>query len=165
MIDGVVFDLEGTLVRLPIDYESLYGEISRVLKISKVKPLTHTIRTLDDEARRKFYELWKHAEFKALQKMSANEEGMKIYRRRSNKPVALVTLQGKAVVRKILDHFHLTFNVVITREDEIGRAQQIRKALDALGSLEPRNVLVIGDRDSDEAAAKQVGCRFVKVKK
>ena len=47
-------------------------------------------------------------------------------------------------------------------EDEIDRAQQIRKAIDEMG-LEPRSVLVVGDRDSDEAAANQVGCAFLRV--
>jgi len=162
MTDGVVFDLEGTLVKLPIDYEKLYEEIKRELKISKVKPLTKTVKMLDSRSREKIYELWERAELKTLPNMSANEEGMKIYKKHSNKPVALVTMQGKTVVRKILDHFHLSFNAVVTREDEIDRERQIRKAIDEIG-LEPHNVLVVGDRDSDEAAAKQVGCAFLRV--
>jgi len=162
MTDGVVFDLEGTLVKLPIDYESLYEEIKRVLKISRVKPLTKTVKKLDGESRKKVYELWERAELKALPNMSANEEGMKTYKQHSNKPVALVTMQGKTVVRKILVHFHLSFNAIVTREDEIDRVRQIRKAIDGMG-WESRSVLVVGDRDSDEAAAKQVGCAFLRV--
>ena len=162
MTDGVVFDLEGTLVKLPIDYEKLYEEIKRELKISKVKPLTKTVKMLDSRSREKVYELWKLAELKALPNISANEEGIRIFKMHSNKPVALVTMQGKTVVRKILDHFHLSFNAVVTREDEIDRAQQIRKAIDEIG-LEPHSVVVVGDRDSDEAAAKQVGCAFLRV--
>jgi len=162
MTAGVVFDLEGTLVKLPIDYEKLYEEIKRELKISKVKPLTKTVKMLDSRSREKVYKLWERAELKTLPNMSANDEGMKIYKKHSNKPVALVTMQGKTVVRKILDHFHLSFNAVVTREDEIDRAQQIRKAIDEIG-LEPHSVVVVGDRDSDEAAAKQVGCAFIKV--
>jgi len=162
MIDGVVFDLEGTLVKLPIDYESLYEEIKRVLRISRVKPLTKTVRKLDDKSRGKVYELWERAELKALPKMGVNEEGMKIYKMYSNKPVALVTMQSKTVVRKILVRFHLSFNAIVTREDEIERVRQIRKAIDEMG-LESYSVLVVGDRDSDEAAAKQVGCAFLRV--
>lgn len=162
MTDGVVFDLEGTLVKLPIDYEKLYEEIKRELKISKVKPLTKTVKMLDSRSREKVYELWERAELKTLPNISANDEGMKIYKKHSNKPIALVTMQGKTVVRKILDHFHLSFNAVVTREDEIDRAQQIRKAIDEIG-LEPHSVVVVGDRDSDEAAAKQVGCAFLRV--
>lgn len=165
MIDGVIFDLEGTLVKLPIDYETLYEEIKRELNISRAKPLTQTVKMLNDKSQNKVYELWTRAELKALPNVNANEEGIKIYKMRSNKPVALVTMQGKTVVRKILDQFHLSFDVIVTREDEIDRAQQIRKAIDEMGSLEPANVLVVGDRDSDEAAAKKVGCRFVRVKK
>ena len=162
MTDGVVFDLEGTLVKLPIDYEPLYEEIKRELRISRVKPLTKTVKKLDGKSREKVYELWERAELKALPNMSANDEGMKIYKKHSNKPVALVTMQGKTVVRKILDHFHLSFNVIVTREHDIDRAQQIRKAVAEM-DLEFSNVLVVGDRDSDEAAAKQVGCEFIKV--
>ena len=162
MTDGVVFDLEGTLVKLPIDYEKLYEEIKRELKISKVKPLTETVKMLDSRSREKVYELWERAELKTLPNMSANDEGMKVYKKHSNKPVALVTMQGKTVVKKILNHFHLSFNAVVTREDEIDRAQQIRKAIDEIG-LEPHSVVVVGDRDSDEAAAKRVGCAFLRV--
>jgi len=163
MSDGVVFDLEGTLVKLPIDYETLYEEIKRELEISQVKPLTKTVKMLDSGSRKKVYELWERAELKALANMSLNEEGIEIYRNCSKNPVALVTMQGKVVVRKILTHFHLSFNVIITREDEIDRVQQIRKAIDEMG-LTPRNVLVVGDRDTDEAAAKQIGCKFLRVR-
>ena len=162
MIDGVIFDLEGTLVKLPIDYEALYEEIKKELKLSRVKPLTKTVRTLDSKSRKTVYALWEHAELKALPTVSPNEEGIKIYEKHSNKPIALVTMQGKTVVRKILDHFDLSFNVIITREDEIDRASQIMKAIHEL-SLEPRRVLVVGDRHSDEIAAKQIGCNFVQV--
>ncbi len=101
---------------------------------------------------------------KALLNMKANEEGMNIYKMHSNKPVALVTMQGVNIVKKILDRLQLSFNFIITRENEIDRVQQIRKAIDEM-NLRPRNVLVVGDRDRDEIAAKQIGCEFVKVKK
>ncbi|MDH5447436.1 MAG: HAD hydrolase-like protein [Candidatus Bathyarchaeota archaeon] len=162
MIYGVIFDLEETLVKLPIDYEPLYEEIKRALRISRVKPLTKTVKKLDGKSREKVYKLWECAELKALPNMSANEEGMKIYKKQCNKPVALVTMQGKTVVRKILDHFHLSFNVIVTREDEIDRVRQLRKAIDEIG-LKPHSVLVVGDRDSDEDSAKQVGCKFLRV--
>ena len=163
MTSGVIFDLEGTLVKLPINYEALYEEIKRELKISRVKPLTKTVKMLDDKSREKVHKLWERAELKALPKMSTNEEGMKLYKQYSNKIVALVTMQGRTVVRKILDRFHLSFSVIVTREDGIERTQQIKKAIDQMG-LELKSVLVVGDRDSDEASAKQIGCEFIKVR-
>ncbi|UCB60490.1 MAG: HAD family hydrolase [Candidatus Bathyarchaeota archaeon] len=164
MIEGVVFDLEGTLVKLPIDYETLYKEIKRELKIRKIQPLTQTVGRLDNKAKQRVFSLWKRAELKAVPSMSVNEEGMRLYKKYSNKPVALVTLQGEAVVKKILDHFQLSFRIIVTREHEIRREQQIRRAINEMGGLEHRNVLMIGDRDSDEVAARHVGCKFVRVK-
>jgi len=150
------------LVKLPIDYETLYKEIMRELKIPKVKSLTKTVKMLDNELRERVFKLWEHAELKALPNMRTNDEGIKLYRKYSNESVALVTMQGKKVVRKILYHFHLSFNIIFTREDEIDRVQQIKRVLDKMG-WKPHNVLMVGDRESDEAAAIEVGCKFVKV--
>lgn len=163
MTVGVVFDLEGTLVKLPIDYEMLYEEIERELKIPRVKPLTETLKKLDGKSRQKAYKLWEHAELEALTNISVNNKGMKLYKNYSKKPLALVTMQGRVVVRKILDRFHLSFTVIVTREDEIDRVQQIKIAIAEM-SLKPSDVLVVGDRDNDEAAAKQIGCGFVTVR-
>ncbi len=162
MTVGVVFDLEGTLVKLPIDYEMLYREIERELKIRKAKPLTQTLKELDDESRQKAYKLWEHAELEALANIRLSDEGIELYKNYSKKPLALVTMQGRVVVRKILDRFHLSFAVIVTREDEIDRVWQIKRAIAQMG-LKPRDVLFIGDRDNDEAAAKQIGCGFVRV--
>ena len=163
MIDAVIFDLEGTLIRLPIDYKTLYNNIIRELKISKVEPLTKTVKKLNSELREKVFKLWEHAELEALPNMSPNYEGIELYRKYSDKPVALVTMQGKKVIKKILDHFHLSFNIIFTREDEIDRVRQIERVLDKM-SWKPHNVLMVGDRESDEAAAVKVGCKFVKVR-
>ena len=163
MIDGVIFDLEGTLVKLPIDYDTLYRGITKELKIPKVKPLTKTVKMLDSELRERVFKLWENAELKALPNSSLNDEGIKLYRKYSNEPIALVTMQGKRVVKKILDDFHLSFNIIFTREDEIERVQQIKRVVDKMG-WKPRKVLMVGDRDNDEAAAIEVGCKFVRVR-
>ncbi|MCW3980733.1 MAG: HAD-IA family hydrolase [Candidatus Bathyarchaeota archaeon] len=163
MTEGVIFDLEGTLVRLPIDYEALHSEIKRELHLTKVRPLTETVKILDQKSRDKLYKLWEHAEMQALPNSKSNEEGMELLRKHSNKPIALVTMQGRTVVKKILNYYHLPFRITITREDTIDRRAQIEKAICNL-NLEPRNVLVIGDRKSDQISAKLAGCEFVMVR-
>ncbi|MCW3980257.1 MAG: HAD-IA family hydrolase [Candidatus Bathyarchaeota archaeon] len=163
MIEGVIFDLEGTLVRLPIDYRTLYIKIKRELHITKVRPLTETVKTLDKKSRDKLYRLWDSAEMQALPNSSSNEEGMELLRKHSNKPIALVTMQGRTVVKKVLDYYHLPFKITITREDTIDRRAQIEKAIAKL-NLVPRNVLVIGDRKRDQISAKLAGCEYVMVK-
>ncbi len=163
MIEGVVFDLDGTLVTIPIEYEALYREIRRELKTPRVKPLIKTVKMLDNNLRERIYKIWERAELEALPYVSANNEGMKLYKKYSTKPVALVTMQGKRIVREVLKCFRLPFNTMVTREDSIDRLQQIKKAVTEM-KLEFQNVLVIGDRDTDEKAAEQLGCKFLKVK-
>jgi len=45
----------------------------------------------------------------------------------------------------------------------VDRERQIKMAAKVIG-LKPQDVLFIGDRDNDEAAATQVGCKFVRVR-
>ncbi|MCK4435257.1 HAD family hydrolase [Candidatus Bathyarchaeota archaeon] len=163
MIKGVIFDLEGTLVKLPIDYETLYEDIRKELGISRVKPLTRTVERMDAESKEKLFKLWEDAEMKALSSMSINEEGMGLYQQHAGKPIALVTMQGRAVVKEILDQLFLNFAIVITRENDVDRERQIKMAAKVIG-LKPQDVLFVGDRDNDEAAATQVGCKFVRVR-
>ena len=88
---------------------------------------------------------------------------MQLYRQYAAFPRALVTMQGKETVRKILQKFGLNFNATFTREDSFSRAEQLKHAIAKLG-FSPENVLFVGNMDNDEAAAKQVSCQFVRVK-
>lgn len=163
MIRGTIFDLEGTLIKLPIDYNTLHENIRKELQLTKVRPLTKTVKTLSEESRMKMYRLWEKAELKALPFASANEEGMKLYREFSSKPMALVTMQGKNIVERILETFQLFFRIRITREDCFDRAGQILKAINEM-HLDPSSVLMIGDRENDRTATRKIGCDFIKVK-
>lgn len=163
MINAVVFDLEGTLINLPINYEALYEAIRRELRIAKVQPLTEIARKLDPDSREKLFKLWEKAEMKALPNFRINEEGIGLYRRYRNGPVALVTMQGKNIVDEIMSQLLLKFSTIITREDSLDRKDQIKTAIDTIG-MAPDKVLVVGDRDSDKVAAIHIGCKFLKVK-
>jgi phosphoglycolate phosphatase-like HAD superfamily hydrolase len=163
VIRGTIFDLEGTLIKLPIDYSTLYENIRKELKLTKVRPLTRTIKTLNEESRIKIFRLWEKAELKALPFASVNEEGMKLYRMHSNKSAALVTMQGRNIVKKILETFQLSFRILITREDCVDRAGQIQKAINEM-HLDPSSVLMVGDRENDRAATRKIGCDFIKVR-
>jgi phosphoglycolate phosphatase-like HAD superfamily hydrolase len=88
---------------------------------------------------------------------------MKLYREFAGKPKALVTLQGKAVVTLILKKFGLSFDVVVTREDSLFRAEQLLMAAEKL-KVPVGDLLFVGNADTDAAAAQKVGCQFQRVK-
>jgi phosphoglycolate phosphatase-like HAD superfamily hydrolase len=52
---------------------------------------------------------------------------------------------------------------VVTREDSLFRADQIGKAVNLL-KVKPRNVLFVGNTESDAAAAEKVGSQFLRIK-
>ena len=162
MIEAVAFDLDGTLVRLPIDYEMLCEEFKKIMQTAEVRPLVDAISKIDEETRKLVFTAWEKAELGVFKETSINEPGMKIYRDFVDKPKALVTLQGKAIVDAILKKFGLIFNTVITREDELLRINQLKKVLVRL-KVNANNLLFVGNTDGDAATAKKIGCQFHRI--
>ncbi|MGC9346371.1 MAG: HAD family hydrolase [Candidatus Bathyarchaeales archaeon] len=162
MIEAVIFDLDGTLIHLPIDYERLFQEFSKIMKTGEVHPLANTISRLDEKTRKKIFEVWDNAELAVLKDITVNDEGMSLYKKFYEKPRALVTMQGKALVQNVLERLDLSFNFVVTREHCLNRAEQLKIAAEKLGKPF-QSILFIGNTDDDFLASKKVRCQFLRV--
>ena len=163
MIKAVIFDLDGTLVHLPIDYERLFKEFSKIMKTEEVRPLTEKISRSNEKTRKRVLEVWDRFELEALRNFTVNEKGITLYQRFSKIPKALVTMQGKKVVENINKRLGLSFNFTITREDTLDRTKQLQNAAQML-EAQPQNILFIGNTDDDYFAAEKFGCQFLRVK-
>ncbi len=163
MIGAVIFDLDGTLIDLPLDYEKLLREFSRILGVPDVRPVTKTVAGLDGKTRKKIFKVWDEAELALTGKIKLRDEGMALYRKYCAKSKALVTMQGKALVQAILDPLDLCFEVVLTREDSLDRVEQLQKAIQKL-KVNSGDVLFIGNTDGDFQAAEDIKCQFLRVK-
>lgn len=162
MIEAVVFDLDGTLVRLPIDYDTLFREFKTIMRVDEVRPLVDTVTRLDEKTRERVFRAWDEAEVAVSESVVANEEGLKIFKAYVQKPKALVTLQGKRAVKIILEQLGLCFDVVVTREDTLKRDEQLRKAAEKL-KARVQGLLFVGNTENDSVAAEKVGCQFLRV--
>ena len=162
MIEAVIFDLDGTLVQLPINYEELFREFGKIMKTDNVRPLTKTIPRLDEQTKKRVFAAWEKAEQKAFINLTVKHEGIATYRKFSDIPKALVTMQGMTVAKNVIDKLELSFNFVISRERSLNRLEQLRTAMEKLG-VSPQNALLIGDTDEDSIAAKEAGCKFKRV--
>ena len=163
MNEAVIFDFDGTLIHLPIDYGQMFAEFREIMQVDNVQPVTEVVSKLDENTRQQVFRVWDKAELAAATNVTIKREGMEIYKRFSIKPKALVTMQGEAVVKKILAHLGLSFDVAVTREYSLNRAQQLESTAEKL-EIELVNILFVGDTENDALAAKKVGCKFLRVR-
>ncbi len=163
MIEAVIFDLDGTLIQLPIDYPKLYAAFKKILKTDQVRPLLETVAKLDHTTKAQVFKAWNKAELAVAEKITPNKEGMSLYQKYADKPKALVTMQGKAIVDVVVDRLGLRFDFIATREDSLSRAEQLGLAAEKL-KTPLKSILFVGNTDGDAVAAEKVGCQFQRVK-
>lgn len=162
MTKAVIFDLDGTLISLPIDYRKLVREFSETAKIEDAHPITKIVSKLDEKTKKKVFKIWDKAEASAWKEGTAKRDGMTLYEKFSREPKALVTMQGKTLAQNIIKSLKLSFDVVVTREDSLDRTEQLKITARKLG-VSLRDILFIGNTEGDSAAAKNVQCQFLRV--
>ncbi len=163
MKQAAIFDLDGTLVNIPIDYDELFNQIKTILEKSDVQPLLETLSSAKEDERKRIFEIWDKLESDVLQNITPIAEGKAVYERFCENPKALVTMQGKRTVNFITKHFGISFDIEVTREDSLDRARQLELAAHKL-NLSIKDALFVGNTDYDAQAAQEVGCQFLRVK-
>jgi phosphoglycolate phosphatase-like HAD superfamily hydrolase len=164
MINAVIFDLDGTLLDLPIDYPRMYEKFKLLMGVSEVRPLLKTVAQIKDPlVLQRVFDAWTGFELDIIDKTTVHEEGMRLYRQYADLPKGLVTMQGRETISKTLPKFNLSFEVIVTREDSFNRIEQLKAAAEKLG-VAIGDVLFVGNMDNDENAAKELDCKFIRVK-
>ena len=158
-----IFDLDGTLFTIPVDWLKVreevgkmsgapVGEVPIFLKVEQLVSVRPSIReTL-------FAMLDRH-ELEAAPSATPMSGAIELLSHVSKvAKMGLVTMQGSAACDKVLGRHHLgeLFDVLVTREDSLDRAAQLRIALQAMASS-PKDTLFTGDRLNDVLCGRKAG--------
>jgi phosphoglycolate phosphatase len=161
--ENFVFDLDGPLFILPVDWLAVRNELAALTK----EPIDGTplfqkvqqILTVRPALRESVLHLVESHELKAIDSLKPLPGAAELVSSLFEVGrLALVTLQSARVCNEILAKHKMLdlFEAVVTREDSLDRATQLEAALNRLG-VRPRDALFVGDRLNDVVCARRVG--------
>ena len=165
MIKGIIFDLDGTLIQLPIDYQKVQKNLKEFFNISnEFKPLIPTIIKLSKNDQNKIkvsFDLICKEEILASDNFKTMNNALETldFLKSKNLSLCLVTMQCKDALEKVLQKLQIPdlFDSIISRDESFDRQNQIELSLKNI-TLKPSEVLVVGDRIHDIESAKKIGC-------
>jgi len=157
-IQGIIFDLDETLVELPINWYQVIRRIKSLLG-RNVGPLLDLYLKLWGTEK---YEIISRAveefEMASLERIRFLDNSPQLLRELSLKyQLGLMTFQGVNVTRRIVNIMGINGLLITTRDDAPIRAEQISRIVSAT-RFKYENFLVVGDRLNDVYSALEVGC-------
>jgi len=166
-----VFDMDGTLISLPVDWDKVRTELQRLTGTSlKFNPFFLDLQTIVAKEPLLLGPMMRtidEYEARAVPGAKLEEGAMDALSRLSERAkLSLVTMQGRAVCDTILERLGIGgfFASRFAREDSMDRTAQLRMALESLGA-EAGEAFFVGDRINDLNAARAAGVRFVMIRK
>jgi len=158
-----VFDLDGTLFTIPVDWLKVREEMSKIAGAPiENMPLFLKVEQLilvRPSIRESLFAVLDRHELKVVAAATPMDGTIELLSHLSKvAKLGLVTMQGLAACDSILGRYHLgeLFDVLVTREDSLDRAVQLRIVLQSLSSL-PKDTLFTGDRLNDVVCGRRTG--------
>ncbi len=159
-----IFDLDGTIVKLPIKWTEVKKKIKKILKTNlSLTPLIPSIEELvtDSELKRRIYKVIDDEEMKVVKKLKFDEDILKLFKKlkKLGYKLALVTLQGRKPAIEALNRLNVRefFDLIVSRDEKKDREEQIKTTLEAM-EVPSSQVMVIADKLKDMVIAKKLGC-------
>jgi len=174
-IKCVVFDLDGTLAKFPIDYDSMRGELKELFiksgKESSFKPLIQEIRRLaeeigDENILQEAFKIIDKYEEKAVKNSQLIGNTIEFYNKCMEKGIetAILTRNGKKMVNLFLSKYNLKKpKVICSRDDSVllkpdpAQFEIIEKKT----NFKKEEYLLLGNSEHDRELARNVSIRFI----
>ena len=185
-IQAVLFDFDGTLVHLNIDFAQMRADVEAVLPkynlslegkqaqytLELIEECVQELVARDGEATAAAFQRDTEAAMVAIELDAASEAGIhpgvpKLLEQLAARgiKVGIVTRNCRAAVEHILSSNTLVYDILLTRDDVEAVKPEPDHLLTALRLLgvEPRHALMVGDHPMDVRAGRIVGTRTVAV--
>ena len=164
-MNPVVYDLDGTLVRLPVDWGAARDDLAADLREYDLDPEGRDLWGLLDLVestghRDRFETVVGEHERDAAHEAPALALCEEL--RAHDGPVGVCSLNSEAACRIALDRHGLDADVVVGRdsvESYKPDPEPLRAALSALGA-DPTQAVFVGDSERDRVTAERAGVRF-----
>ncbi|MEM3832737.1 MAG: HAD-IA family hydrolase [Thermoprotei archaeon] len=165
-----VTDLDGTLVKLNINWEALRSVVRKLLNTDHpLKPLATSIPIAakgNHELIKKAFDYIKNVELRASSDVMRDEVLIDFFKwlKLNGVRIGLVTLQAMEPATLALYKLGVLkfFSVIITREHDLRRINQLSLALRELNA-DAKKTIFVGDTQWDVEAGKMLGCYTVSV--
>jgi len=158
---NLIFDLDETLVLLPVDWSMVYRDIGRLLG-REVASFAATLPMLwGSDMYWKVSQLVEEYELKSLDRLVVLDDSPSIVRKLGDRyRLSITSLQSRKVIERVLHIMGVRelFDILVSREDRPTRREQIRLVLTA-GGYEASETMMVGDRVDDVVSALENGCR------
>jgi len=166
----IIFDLDGTLVTLPIRYEliqkKLRGLFNLEVNFSPLIPSIIEYSKNNEKLTHDAFELLCEEELIASESVKEIDGLQEVIDHLLSKKysISLVTMQCKKSANIILAKLNLTgkFSSIITRDENYDRFFQIKNTCESL-NFSPSDVTMIGDRIHDINSATKANCNSILV--
>ena len=162
-IKGVIFDFDGVIIRLPVNWRKVRKELvskGLIKKYDSIMISLYKAKLVDQELFNKIHSIVEKYELEAIKKIRRDEqmiESLKNLAKRGFK-LALVSKQSSRVLEEVLKMFDLDkeFDVVIGREKILLREEQIKYVINLLQG-NSKDYIFVGDSLSDIVASARTG--------
>ena len=162
-VQGIIFDLDGTLVHFSIDWGKVVRHIEILLDVEFTSLLELLPMIWGTEKYETVSRTIEEYELASLSQLKFLDDSPELLRDLSSKyKLGVVTFQGKNVTRMIIEKLGIQGIPIATRDDDPTRVGQISLILSNT-QLQANEVLIIGDRLNDVYSALEIGCNAVLV--